>query len=111
MLDLQPLEALPAQVAFDVVELMAAAVNATSSAVYGQTGSCSGLRLADFLSNRTFELTTGSLYINAERVCNVNLNIFGFNTTTKGLQVGALTQSNWIIRVWSQGPDTRYAIR
>ena len=83
----QPLEPQPVQMAFDTVELLAGLVN-ESSRFADATDICNGLQMVNRLRNRTFELTAGKLYFDSQRTHNMNINIYGFNRTTMGLQVG-----------------------
>ena len=83
---MKPLDALPVQVAFDSVELLAALTN-ESSQWDEEADSCNGLHLVDRLRNRTFELSAGNVQFNARRARILDLNIYGFNATRKGLQV------------------------
>ena len=53
----------------------------------GGPGSCSGREVARRMSNRTFNVATGEMFINAARIRNLDLHIYGFNSSTRIMQV------------------------
>ncbi|OQV11960.1 hypothetical protein BV898_13755 [Hypsibius exemplaris] len=82
---LQPLDSFFIQTSYDLVGLFAKTLIETRER--DRVVLCSGQRLARALTNRTFDLATGEMFIDAKRARNLDLNIFAFNTTTGNLQV------------------------
>ncbi|OWA50180.1 hypothetical protein BV898_14705 [Hypsibius exemplaris] len=80
-----PLDLPPVRSSYDSVALFAKLVNESQSS--DQDFRCSGLAMAKRLLNQSVHLATGDTFISSERSRNLDLNIFAFNTTIKGLQV------------------------
>ena len=75
------------QAAFNIVELVAAVVN-ESRATDREKAPCGGAEFyARRMTNRSFSLTTGDLYMDANNEQNGDLTVYGFNVTTLSLQV------------------------
>ncbi|OWA50614.1 hypothetical protein BV898_15125 [Hypsibius exemplaris] len=83
----KPLDNYAVQSSYDMVELLAAATNETFNSEDSEAHGCSGLQLVKALTNRTFTISTGKVYINDQRTRNLDLNIFGFNASTRELQI------------------------
>ncbi|OWA52380.1 hypothetical protein BV898_16835 [Hypsibius exemplaris] len=92
----EPLDAFPIPVSYDIVEIFAELVNSSRQANGENDGApvCSGLALANSIAQRRFSLTTGAMYVNAGRARNLNIDIFGFDTRSMTLQPFATY--NWI---------------
>ncbi|OQV18035.1 hypothetical protein BV898_07976 [Hypsibius exemplaris] len=80
----QPLNTTIAEMVYNAVELFALLVN---ESCHGPMGSCSGLRLAELITNRTFDLTTRNIYITPGRGRLVDLDVYAFNTSSSSLEV------------------------
>ncbi|OWA52382.1 hypothetical protein BV898_16837 [Hypsibius exemplaris] len=81
----EPLDSFPTQASYDIVELFAALTNETA---FSQENGldCDGFRLARRSANRTFDLSTGRMFVNQGQARNLDLDIFGFNSSTSHLQ-------------------------
>ncbi|OWA50612.1 hypothetical protein BV898_15123 [Hypsibius exemplaris] len=79
---IQPFDNKVLRSSFDLVELFAKVVNESDTA-----NGCSGLQIVHAMTNRTFALSTGNIYIDAERSRDLDLDIFGFNTSTREMQI------------------------
>ncbi|OWA52381.1 hypothetical protein BV898_16836 [Hypsibius exemplaris] len=93
---IEPLDAFPIPVSYDIVEIFAELVNSSRQANGENDGApvCSGLALANSIAQRRFSLTTGAMYVNAGRARNLNIDIFGFDTRSMTMQLFATY--NWI---------------
>ncbi|OQV12906.1 hypothetical protein BV898_12828 [Hypsibius exemplaris] len=79
----RPLDNFSVKSSYDIVEFFAAVVNESEKS----SGFWDGRKLAQRMSNRTFNLSTGRAFVNAGRARNLDVNIFGFNTATMSLQL------------------------
>lgn len=88
-ISLQPFGNMAVKSAFDIVEILATVVNESSAEHTGRDreSPCSGLKFAERLANRTFSLSTGQTFVDAERIRNFDINIFAFNVSTLSMQV------------------------
>ncbi|OQV25008.1 hypothetical protein BV898_01216 [Hypsibius exemplaris] len=92
----QPLDSFSIQTSYDVVEVFAAAIQEISRNGSGPSGEdqhCSGLKVVEYLRNRTFHLTAGEAFIDPERIRNLDLQIYAYNTSTSDIQV--IGKFNW----------------
>ena len=90
------------------MELVAALVNETDRDALNRDVACSGLRLAKQSANRTFDLSTGRIYVNPGQAVNLDFDILGFNATT-------FTLRRWVDRfgtirkILCEGSHSTYA--
>ncbi|OQV23653.1 putative Solute carrier family 13 member 3 [Hypsibius exemplaris] len=82
----RPLQSMQVQFCFNAMEIFAVLVNETEGASCRDKGN-DGLSLAGKMANRTFHLVTGDFTIDSLQARNADLSIFGFNVTTKTMQV------------------------
>ncbi|OWA54878.1 hypothetical protein BV898_19270 [Hypsibius exemplaris] len=77
-----PLDLPPIKSSYEAVELFVMAATARPNQTV-----CGGLDLIRTMVNKTTRLSTGDVFISADRSRNLDLNIFGFNVTTSTMQI------------------------
>ncbi|OQV12429.1 hypothetical protein BV898_13305 [Hypsibius exemplaris] len=107
----KPLDNVPVRAAYDIVELLAAVLYASRSAenssrVTAENRStenpCSGLKFAKATTNRSFALSTELAFVDSNRIRNIDLDIFAFNTTLRSMtSVGSYDWTKHAI-LWSK---------
>ncbi|OWA54510.1 hypothetical protein BV898_18910 [Hypsibius exemplaris] len=78
-----PLDLPPIKSSYEAVELFVKA----ATELKHLSDECGGVNLVGKLANRTARLSTGDVLISGDRSRNLDLNIFGFNTTTGTMQI------------------------
>jgi hypothetical protein len=83
---LQPLDSYAVRASFDLVDLIALLANESDLRASGW----SGRKLASQMSDRSFKLTMGDMFIDHEGARYLDLDVSGFDTVTKTMQVGCI---------------------
>ncbi|OWA51396.1 hypothetical protein BV898_15880 [Hypsibius exemplaris] len=107
----KPLDNVPVRAAYDIVELLAAVLYTSrsvenSSRVTAEGTStenpCSGLKFAKATTNRSFALSTEPAFVDSNRIRNIDLDIFAFNTTLRSMtSVGSYDWTKHAI-IWNK---------
>ncbi|OQV25005.1 hypothetical protein BV898_01213 [Hypsibius exemplaris] len=97
---IQPLDLYAVQTSYAIVELFATVVK-EMYAKNSSRGRCSGREVARRMADRSFRLGTGELFINSDRIRNLDLQISGFNSTTRAMQTIGSYQWNTAQLVWN----------
>ncbi|OQV19958.1 hypothetical protein BV898_05963 [Hypsibius exemplaris] len=107
----KPLDNVPVRAAYDIVELLAAVLYTSrsvenSSRVTTEGTStenpCGGLKFAKATTNRSFALSTEPAFVDSNRIRNIDLDIFAFNTTLRSMtSVGSYDWTKHAI-MWSK---------
>ncbi|OQV19714.1 hypothetical protein BV898_06254 [Hypsibius exemplaris] len=98
----QPMDSFSSKSSYNMVEPLAIVVNESHIA-----DRCSGMELANRMANRTFDISTGKLRITADKAHENDLNIFGFNYSTKQLQ--EIGKFEWTTNLWTWDADRAVA--
>ncbi|OWA51403.1 hypothetical protein BV898_15886 [Hypsibius exemplaris] len=106
----KPLDNVSVRAAYDIVELLATVLYASrfaenSSRVTAESRStenpCSGLKFAKATTNMSFALSTEPAFVDSNRIRNIDLDIFAFNTTLRSMKsVGSYKWTKHAI-MWS----------
>ncbi|OQV12870.1 hypothetical protein BV898_12890 [Hypsibius exemplaris] len=98
----QPLDNFAVKSSYDIVETFAAVVN-ESRGDPTAAHACHGQSLVRAMAKRTFTISSGTVRITADRAHEFDLNIFGFNSSTKQMQVVGMF--DWTAGKWKWRAD------
>ncbi|OQV12871.1 hypothetical protein BV898_12890 [Hypsibius exemplaris] len=97
-----PLDNFAVKSSYDIVETFAAVVN-ESRGDPTAAHACHGQSLVRAMAKRTFTISSGTVRITADRAHEFDLNIFGFNSSTKQMQVVGMF--DWTAGKWKWRAD------